>query len=83
MPYIPWSSLTKVSECKAPFIIQSLSARHVPEYWITDPTSGKVTVLEWIEGLYEQQVYQGSKKIDSPLFPTLELTAARILSAGC
>ncbi|MBD2000399.1 hypothetical protein H6G00_27995 [Leptolyngbya sp. FACHB-541] len=41
-----------------------------------------VTVLEWVDGLYEEQIYQGSDRIVSPRFPELHLTAAQILSAG-
>jgi Uma2 family endonuclease len=58
------------------------AARHIPEYWIVDPIAEKVTVLEWVDGLYEDQVYQHSEQIVSPQFPTLELTAAQILNAG-
>jgi len=58
------------------------AARHIPEYWIVDPIAAKVTVLEWVDGLYEEQVYQHSERIVSPMFPTLELTAKQILGAG-
>ncbi len=59
------------------------AARHVPEYWIVDPIATKVTVLEWVDGLYEERIYQDNERIVSRLFPTLELTAKQILSAGC
>jgi Uma2 family endonuclease len=59
------------------------AARHVPEYWIVDPIAAKVTVLEWVDGLYEERIYQGSERVVSLLFPALELTAKQILSAGC
>jgi Uma2 family endonuclease len=58
------------------------AARHVPEYWIVDPISAKVTVLEWVDGLYEERIYQGSERVVSPLFPALKLTAEQILGAG-
>ena len=58
------------------------AARHIPEYWIVDPIAAKVTVLEWVDGLYEERLYQSSDRLVSPLLPTLELTAAQILSAG-
>jgi Uma2 family endonuclease len=58
------------------------AARHIPEYWIVDPVAAKLTVLEWIDGQYEEQVYQGAERIRSPLFPEIEMTAALILSAG-
>jgi Uma2 family endonuclease len=59
------------------------AARHVPEYWIVDPIAAKVTVLEWVDGLYEERIYQDDERIVSRLFPTLELKAKQILSAGC
>lgn len=58
------------------------AARQIPEYWIVDPIAQKVTVLEWVDGLYEEQVYQGEQAIVSPQFDTLNLTAASLLSAG-
>ncbi len=59
------------------------AGRHIPEYWIVDPIAQKVTILEWVDGLYEEQVYQGDTAIVSLLFPALNLTAATVLSAGC
>ena len=59
------------------------AGRHILEYWIIDPIAQKVTVLEWIDGLYEEQVYQGNQSILSPSFPGLNLTAVQILATGC
>lgn len=58
------------------------AGRHIPEYWIVDPIAEKVTVLEWVEGLYEERVFQGTQKIVSPLFSALELTAEQVIRAG-
>jgi Uma2 family endonuclease len=55
------------------------AARGILEYWIVDPIQQKVTLLEWVEGLYEETVYVGNTPINSPLFGTLELTAERLL----
>jgi Uma2 family endonuclease len=55
------------------------AARGIAEYWIVDPIDQKVTVLEWVEGFYEQQVYENDSLIVSPLFPDLKLTAAQVL----
>ena len=62
------------------------AARRIPEYWIVDPIQQRVTVLEWVEGLYEEIVYTGesalakpSKRIVSPVLGVLELTAERLL----
>lgn len=58
------------------------AGRHIPEYWIVDPIAQKVTVLEWVDGMYEEQVFQGNNAIASPQFPALELMAVQVLSAG-
>jgi hypothetical protein len=55
------------------------AARGIPEYWIVDPITQKVTVLEWVEGFYEEQVYENDNMIVSPLFADLKLTAAQVL----
>ncbi len=62
------------------------AARGIAEYWIVDPMQQKVTVLEWVEGLYEETVYavdspsaELSEGIASALFGMLNLTAAQIL----
>lgn len=54
-------------------------ARSIAEYWIVDPMQQKVTVLEWVEGLYEEKVYEGDSSIASPLFGVLNLTTSQIL----
>jgi Uma2 family endonuclease len=58
------------------------AARGIAEYWIVDPLAQKVTILEWIEGLYEEKVYMGDNKIESSIFKNLELTVDRLLQAG-
>jgi Uma2 family endonuclease len=55
------------------------AARWIPEYWIVDPIQQRVTVLEWVEGLYEEQVFTGDRPIASPVLGVLELTAERLL----
>ncbi|MDH6060935.1 Uma2 family endonuclease [Chrysosporum bergii ANA360D] len=57
-------------------------ARGIPEYWIVDPIEQKVTVLQWVEGFYEEKLYLGGDNIASPLFPSLKLTATEVLQ-GC
>lgn len=55
------------------------AARNIAEYWIVDPMQQKVTILEWVEGLYEEKVYEGETPIASPLFGVLNLTTSQIL----
>ena len=55
------------------------SARGIPEYWIVDPILKQVTILEWVEGLYEEKVYQGDNAIASPILGNLTLTVAQLL----
>jgi len=57
------------------------AARWIPEYWIIDPIAEKVTILEWIEGMYEEKVFQGNKTIVSPQLGSLSLTANELLKA--
>ena len=55
------------------------AARGINEYWIVDPILQKVTVLEWVEGLYEEQVFTGDEVICSPLCSEVKLTVNEIL----
>ena len=57
------------------------AARGIAEYWIVDPIAKQVTILEWVEGLYEEKVYQGDTKIESTLFENLDLNVDRVLQA--
>jgi Uma2 family endonuclease len=55
------------------------AARGVAEYWIVDPIAQKMTVLEWVEGFYDERVYQGESAISSAIFADLQLTADEVL----
>lgn len=55
------------------------AARGIAEYWIVDPMGQKVTVLEWVEGFYDERVFMGDEVIFSPLFSDLKLTVAEVL----
>jgi Uma2 family endonuclease len=56
------------------------AARQIPEYWIVDPILNKVTVLELVEGLYEEQVYSGEEPLLSPQFSTFNLISQQNLT---
>jgi Uma2 family endonuclease len=55
------------------------AARGITEYWIVDPIQARVTVLEWVEGLYEEQAYTGNMQVISPLLGQLDVTANQVL----
>jgi Uma2 family endonuclease len=55
------------------------AARGIAEYWIVDPMQQKVTVPEWVEGLYEETVYEGDSPIAFPLLGALDLTTSQVL----
>ena len=57
------------------------AARGIAEYWIVDPIQQRVTVLEWVEGLYEEKVFAGDNKIESTGLENLDLTVDRVLQA--
>jgi len=56
-------------------------AREIPEYWIVDPTQQQVTVLQLEVGKYRQTVVRGETRIESAIFPALDLTARQVLEA--
>jgi Uma2 family endonuclease len=55
------------------------AARGIAEYWIVDPIAQKVTVLEWVEGLYEERVFTGDDRVESSVLGSLDLTVDRVL----
>ena len=55
------------------------AARGITEYWIVDPIQQKVTLLEWVEGFYDERVYEGESTIVSAIFNNFQLTATQVL----
>ncbi|NEQ51828.1 MAG: Uma2 family endonuclease [Leptolyngbya sp. SIO3F4] len=51
------------------------AARGIAEYWIIDPIKQQITILEWIEGFYEETVYRDDTTVVSPLFTRLGIDA--------
>lgn len=47
------------------------AARGIDGYWIVDPQRQRVTVLTWVEGLYEDAVFERETEIASRLLQTL------------
>lgn len=56
------------------------AARRINEYWIVDPQEQKLTLCQWVEGQYEDQVYTGSEPILSEIIPDFSLTPNAIFS---
>lgn len=58
------------------------AVRDIPEYWVVDPFTAKVTVFTLNEGMYDRTEVMGSDRVQSLTFPELQLTATQILNAG-
>ncbi|NJL51910.1 MAG: Uma2 family endonuclease [Hydrococcus sp. SU_1_0] len=58
------------------------AARGIAEYWIVDPIQQQVTILELVEGFYEEKVYRGSDRLCSPLLTEIDLTAEGVLQGN-
>ena len=56
------------------------AARGIIEYWVVDPEYLKVTVLSLIDGLYEENIFEGDRAINSTVIEKLSLTAGQIFS---
>lgn len=58
------------------------AARGIAEYWIVDPIQSQITILEWVDGLYEDRVYRAKEPLISPEFGGLDLTVEQILQSA-
>ncbi|NET56151.1 MAG: Uma2 family endonuclease [Symploca sp. SIO2E6] len=58
------------------------AARGISEYWIVDPGKAKVTVLTLVDGLYEEEIFEGDDIVQSSILTDFKLTASQILRAG-
>lgn len=58
------------------------SVLDIPEYWIVDPLTAKVTILTLVEGWYDAAELIGSDRISSTTFPNLDLSVAQVLQGG-
>ena len=55
--------------------------RGIPEMWIIDPDRSWVQVGTLVDGQYQFETFMGEEPIISPIFPELNLTAARVMKA--
>jgi Uma2 family endonuclease len=58
------------------------AARGINEYWIIDPDMQQVTLCLWVNGQYEDTLYQGDTSIQSTVVPGFNLSANQILAFG-
>ena len=58
------------------------AARGVAEYWIIDLEAQKITLCLWVEGQYEDTVYEGDHKLQPTAIAAFDLSAAQILAFG-
>ena len=66
----------------------------IPEYWIVDylglggrrfignPKQPTISVYKMVDGEYEANRFRGNDKIESSIFPELNLTAEQVFEAG-
>ncbi len=58
------------------------AARGINEYWIVDPELQQVTICHWVDGQYEDTIYQGDRQIRSIVVANFALTAVELLTLG-
>lgn len=54
------------------------AVRGIPEYWIIDPETEKISVLLLVSGFYEVEEFRDQEEIKSSLFADLKLTVKQI-----
>ncbi|WRH65708.1 MAG: Uma2 family endonuclease [Planktothrix sp. GU0601_MAG3] len=54
------------------------AVREIPEYWIIDPETAKISVLLLVSGFYEVTEFTGEQEIKSLLFPELKLISKQV-----
>jgi Uma2 family endonuclease len=54
-------------------------ARGIAKYWIVDPVERQITVCTWIDGQYEDQLFQGNQRLLSAVMLGLTLPVEQIV----
>lgn len=58
------------------------AARGVAEYWIIDPDEQRITLCLWVDGQYEDTVYEGDRTLKSTIIPDFNLSTDQLLAFG-
>jgi len=66
----------KCPHCHSPKIIEN--GKHHHQDAGGNPIAQKLTILQWVEGFYDELVFTGETAIASPLLGELDLTAAKL-----
>ena len=74
------SESTKTTDYRAKRV--EYNVLNIPEYWVVDPLTSKVTIFTLVEELYEGTEFAGTEQIVSGTFPELNLTGEQIMQAG-
>jgi Uma2 family endonuclease len=73
---------------------EDYEAMGIAEYWIVDyrglggrryigsPKQPTITVCQWVDGVYDAQLFRQGELVRSPSFPNLRLTADQVFAAG-
>lgn len=56
------------------------AARGIAEYWIVDPETRQVTICQWVDGQYEDTVFQDDEAIQSTVVPQMALTVDQLFA---
>lgn len=74
------SESTKTADYRAKRV--EYNVLNIPEYWVVDPLTSRVTIFTLVEELYEGTEFAGTEQIVSGTVPELVLTVQQIIWAG-
>lgn len=74
------SESTKTADYRAKRV--EYNVLNIPEYWVVDPLTLKVTIFKLVEELYEGTEFAGTEQIVSGIFPELTLRVEQMIWAG-
>ena len=56
------------------------AARNIMEYWIVDPETRQIAVCQWVDGQYEDMIFEGTKRLQSHVVTNWQLTVEQVFS---